>query len=79
MGGPPPDHASQALQGVNRRVCGGWGRLFLPTRHLVHCRPACRGLSGSTVFGNCASRRAGHESDALAFLILATGGTWGLQ
>jgi DNA-directed RNA polymerase subunit RPC12/RpoP len=46
MGYPPPDHKSQALQGVNRRACAGCGRSFLPTRaSQVDCRPSCRVLA----------------------------------
>jgi len=46
MGNLTPDRASQALQGVNTRVCAGCGRPFIPTRATqVHCRPGCRVLA----------------------------------
>jgi hypothetical protein len=46
MASRAPDRAFQALQGVNRRVCAGCGRPFVPTRVTqVHCRPGCRVLA----------------------------------
>jgi hypothetical protein len=46
MAAPRPDLASQALQGVNQRLCAGCDRPFRPTRATqVHCRPGCRVLA----------------------------------
>ena len=46
MSTPRADLASQALQGVNQRLCAGCDRPFRPTRATqVHCRAGCRVLA----------------------------------
>ena len=46
MAAPRPDLASQALQGVNQRLCAGCDRPFRPARATqVHCKPGCRVLA----------------------------------
>jgi hypothetical protein len=40
------DFAPEALRSAQRRVCGGCGGAFTPTRkHQRHCRGSCRALA----------------------------------